>query len=157
MFDQNDFVTMFPEFGNVPPNAVALWSAQAYQQIDAYRLGANLDYAAMLWTAHNLYLSRRAQLSAEAGGASFGAALTVTSGKTVGSVSQTYDTEAAAITGAGEYNATSYGQRFYRLVQGACLGGLHIPGGGLPWSIPGISPPGSAPTLPLGAYWPWPQ
>src|SRR5271166_547267 len=155
MFAVDQFLIMFPEFAGTPEPMIATWETQAYQQIDAIRLGANLDYAAMLWTAHNVYLCKRAALSAGTGGVNFGGALTVTSGKTVGSVSQTYDTQAAAIPGAGEYNATSYGQQYYRLVQGASLGGFHVPGRG--YSAPGFS--GSLAGVVSGGarIWPWTQ
>ena len=47
------------------------------------------------------------------------------SSKSVGGVSISYDSGSISIAGAGAWNATSYGQRLYKLLQSAAMGGRY--------------------------------
>jgi hypothetical protein len=118
-----DFTAAFPEFANAttfPATGVNFWLTQADTTLDACRFGTNLPLAAMLFAAHNLALGAR-----EATGA-VGATFAPVSSKSVASVSIGYDTGIGSIAGAGIYNTTSYGQRFYKLLQGVAAGGLYV-------------------------------
>lgn len=115
----SDFVQAFPEFGQAaqyPPGQIAFWLAQAYQQLNSNRFGQQLDLAAMLFTAHNLSLSARAQAAANVGAPPGGVVAPVSS-KSVGAVSINYDTDATNAEGAGSWNATQYGQRLYSMMR----------------------------------------
>ncbi|MGO8908082.1 MAG: DUF4054 domain-containing protein [Bradyrhizobium sp.] len=121
------FVAMFPEFANsttYPTVGIQAWLNEAYNQLNAYRFGASLDLAAMLWTAHNIVLGARAAAMAASNG-NVGEAAGPVQQKSVGQVSVNYDTQAAALEGAGIYATTSYGQRFWKMAQAFAAGGLY--------------------------------
>lgn len=142
MIDEPTFRGNFPEFADTvkfPSPQVVFWLAQAYSTLNAARFGTNLDLAAMLFTAHNIVMSAR-DASASSGAGIPGNPSSVTASKAVGPVSISYDTTLTAIPGAGIWNATSYGQRFWRLLKLAGAGGLYV--GGNP----------NAP--PVNRYWP---
>ena len=136
------FVGNFPEFGNTarfPPTQISFWLNQAYAQLDACRWDTALDYGAQLFAAHNLVLSDRAAQAA-AKDASIGDAANPVQTKTVGGVTVTFDTTAGSIEGAGQWNATSYGQRFYALMRGISAGpqlilGRPVPTGQLGFAV----------------------
>lgn len=130
MITYQSFVIGFPEFtdsATFPTATVNYWIAQAYSQLNSRNLGAQIDYAASLFTAHNLVLAAQS-MNAAASGAPVGAASGPISGKAAGGLSVTYDTGAAAIPGAGVWNSTSYGQRLYLLMRGAASGTFYVPG-----------------------------
>lgn len=127
--DRNALVAAFPEFGNTsayPASQVDFWIAQAGIALSPARFGRQLDLATMLFVAHNLALSavsRRAEAVAPGGAASV--SLAPISSKSVDGISKTYDNGLTATSGAGQWNATSYGQRLYKLLQGANAGPLY--------------------------------
>jgi len=125
MIDAAQFIAAFPEFASSPTTSVSFWLAQGYSQLDSFRLGAQIDYAAMLFAAHNIALGNQAALAAS-GGSAIGNVAAPMQSKTVGPVSAAYDTTVASIEGAGQWNATSYGQRLYPLLRGASLGGTYV-------------------------------
>ena len=125
MADPTLFATVFPEFGAVDTTgAVAYWLAQAALQLDARRLGGNFDLASMLFAAHNITLGKQEQAAASRG-AIPGDALGPIASKSAGGLSGSYDASSITIEGAGAYNATSYGQRLYKLLQSAAMGGIY--------------------------------
>ena len=126
MITAAQFIAAFPEFSTSPLDPVSFWLTQAYSQLDGYRLGTQLDYAAMLFTAHNMSLANQAALASAGAGAAIGGVAAPMQSKTVGPVSASYDTASVAIEGAGQWNATSYGQRLYPLLRGASLGGTYV-------------------------------
>lgn len=122
------FVAVFAEFADTsayPQASVEFWLSQAPFQLNANRLRNSYDLAVMLFTAHNLALGRRDARSA-AGGGIPGQATGPTSSKTVDKVSVSYDTGATTYDGAGEWNATTYGQRLYRLLRAVGAGPLYV-------------------------------
>ena len=123
MADSALFLSVFPEFGSVQPQAIAYWLSQAPLQLDAARFGKNFDLASMLFAAHNLALGQKEAGVASRGGTP-GDALGPVSSKSVGGVSISYDASGIAIPGAGPWNATSYGQRLYKMMQAAACGGV---------------------------------
>jgi len=91
MIDAAQFIAAFPEFASSPTTAVSFWLAQGYSQLDSFRLGAQIDYAAMLFAAHNIALGNKAAL-ASAGGLAIGGVAAPMQSKTVGPLSAAYDT-----------------------------------------------------------------
>lgn len=119
------FRVVFPEFADAakyPDPAVSFWLDQAGVTLPQSIPAGQLDLATMLFIAHNLTLGA---LSA-AGGGSAGSFAPVTS-KAVGSVSKSMDTSAVTSAGAGIWNGTAYGQRFYALLRGFVAGGFYRP------------------------------
>lgn len=125
MITSAQFLVAFPEFTSAQQATVGFWIAQAYTQLNAYRLGTQIDYAAMLFAAHNLSLSNTAQTNAQ-NGSPLGVATGPMNAKAVGDVSIGYDPSMTTIEGAGSWNATDYGQRLYQLLRGASLGGTYV-------------------------------
>jgi hypothetical protein len=127
--DRNALVAAFPEFGNAtayPDSQIAFWIEQAGYALNPARFGRQIDLATILYVAHNISLSVPAQ-RAEAispGGAAAVSVAPVAS-KAVDGVSKSYDNSLVSISNAGPWNATSYGQRFYKHLQGANTGPLY--------------------------------
>lgn len=109
----------YPEFANAatyPDSAITYWLKVAGLLLNACRWQDMLDVATELFVAHNLVLERQAQKSA-AGGAAPGLSTGPVSSKTVGPVTQAYDTTAGINSDAGHWNLTTFGTRFYQLMQ----------------------------------------
>ncbi len=123
MADAALFVTVFPEFAAASTVAIDYWLSQALLQLNAGMFGANFDLASMLFVAHNIALGQQEAQAAAKGGIP-GDALGPISSKSVGGVSVSYDASGIAIPGAGAWNATSYGQRLYKMMQAASCGGV---------------------------------
>lgn len=124
----NSFVAVFTEFSDAaayPQTTVEFWIGQAAFQLNANRLRNSYDLAVMLFTAHNLVLGKR-DTRAAAGGGTPGQVSGPQSSKAVDKVSVSYDTGAVTYPGAGEWNATSYGQRLYRLMRAAGAGPVYV-------------------------------
>src|ERR1700730_2360230 len=124
-----DLITAFPEFSNnaaYPISQINFWIPQAYNQLNADLFGKTLDLAAMLDIGHNIVLSARGAVTANVGGIP-GEASGPANSKGVGAVHAGYDTAATQIPGAGMWNATSYGQRLYRMMV-ANGGFVYVPG-----------------------------
>ena len=119
------FRSVFPEFGDVekyPDPAVSFWLDQAGVTLPQAFPATQVDWATMLFIAHNLTLGKLSA-TGSGGAASFAS---VTS-KSVGSVSKSMDASAVTSAGAGIWNATAYGQRFYALLRGLVSGGFYRP------------------------------
>ncbi|WP_199085950.1 DUF4054 domain-containing protein [Bosea sp. ASV33] len=124
----SSFVAVFTEFADItafPQTTVEFWLSQAPFQLNANRLRNSYDLAVMLFTAHNLVLGKRDARSASAGGTP-GQVSGPQASKSVDKVSVSYDTGAATYPGAGEWNATSYGLRLYRLLRAAGAGPIYV-------------------------------
>jgi|HubBroStandDraft_1064217.scaffolds.fasta_scaffold66269_3 hypothetical protein len=124
MADYSSFVTVFPEFAGSSSGAVAYWLGVASTTLAPWRLGANYDLAAMLFAAHNIALGMTA-VAATANGANPGAPSAPMTSKSAGGLSASYDAGLTAVEGAGAYNATSYGQRLWKMLESAAMGGLY--------------------------------
>jgi len=113
------FRTDYPEFADdtaYPDSGVNYWIKVAGLLLNPCRWQDMLDVATELFVAHNLVLERQAQKSA-ATGAAPGISTGPVSSKTVGPVTQAYDTTAGINTDAGHWNLTTFGTRFYQLMQ----------------------------------------
>ena len=145
MADVITFLSVFPEFKRLAtetPAAAQFWITQAGGQLALGRLGANADLAVYLYTAHNLVLNAQDVADTE-NGALPGDTLGPTASKSVDGLSISYDSGSISMAGAGAYNATSYGQRLWKMLQAASLGGFYAStpnrpyvyvGAGLPWA-----------------------
>lgn len=113
------FRTDYPEFGDAsafPDAGVTYWLKVAGLLLNPCRWQDMLDVATELFVAHNLALERQAQKSATTGAVP-GLSTGPVSSKTVGPVTQAYDTTAGINEDAGHWNLTTYGTRFYQLMQ----------------------------------------
>lgn len=123
-----EFRLALPEFWNAtafPDAMIALWLSVAALRLPEDRWKTLYPIGCILFTAHNLALSDQAQKAAAASqtpGASAGAVAS----KAVDKVSVSYDTGSAAHEGAGHYNLTSYGQRFWELAEIIGIGGMQL-------------------------------
>jgi hypothetical protein len=114
------FVTVFPEFVNSAASA-DFWLTQAQNQLALSALGANADLACYLFVAHNLVLNAQDARDAQ-GGALPGDTLGPISSKSAGGLSVSYDEGSITTAGAGDWNATSYGQRLAAMLARASVG-----------------------------------
>ena len=108
----------YPEFSAAayPDSGVTYWLTVAGLLLNASRWQDMLDVATELFVAHNLALERQAQKSATTGAVP-GLSTGPVSSKTVGPVTQAYDTTAGIELDAGHWNLTTFGTRFINLVR----------------------------------------
>jgi hypothetical protein len=142
-----DFIGAFPEFSNnavYPISQINFWIKQAYIGLNAAQFDQSLDLAAMLFAAHNMVLSARdaaatAMSNPGAPPGIPGQATGPVNSKGVGQVHIGYDTAATQMPGAGAWNATSYGQRLYRMMVAVEAGGMYVPSwsGASMWPLTG--------------------
>ena len=135
----DSFRLAFPAFQNTalyPTPMVDFWVAQALLLHNPARWGANLDFGVSLWVAHNLVLETQAGKQSAQGKPVAGTTGLVSS-KSVDKVSVSFDNTTASEKDAGNWNLTTYGQRWYRLSRMAGAGPIQS---GIPQpSDPGIS------------------
>lgn len=129
MITPAQFQANFAQFAAVPTAAVQFWLTQAYSQLGAWALCNQLDYAAQLFTAHNLVLQARATAEGQSGGQA-GTGVGMIGSKSVGGAAISYDNAAttSSTEGAGIYNATLWGQLLWPLLRGAQAGPKYHPG-----------------------------
>lgn len=125
-----DFIAAYPEFydGPDPQPATGIvqgWIDFAILMLPADRWGAALDRGVMLYVAHHLALQVRDQRAGRTGGGAGQMSGPVAS-KAVDKVSVSYDTGAATIEGAGDFNLTTYGVQFSRLARMFGAGGIQL-------------------------------
>lgn len=131
----------FPEFANdtsYPDAQVQFWLDVAYKRLPACKWDDLLDLGAQLYTAHNLTLERQAGKAAASGGVP-GINSGPINSKSVDKASAGYDSAVASIEGAGNYNITTYGTRFYELMLIVGAGAIQVgtgygQGGPIPFS-----------------------
>lgn len=131
------FRANFTEFSDValfPPAVVNFWITAADLMLSVSRWGTVRDMGVQLYAAHNLSLERQAMNAAANGGVP-GAASGAVSQKTVGPATIAYDAASAAAEGAGDFNATIYGQRLWRLIQIFGSGPIQIGIGAAPCGL----------------------
>lgn len=128
------FREAFPQFTEnlFPDGRVTFWLSLAGKQLPAERWSDLLPEGRALFAAHHLTLERAALQNADGTGGLDAAAGPVTAqSKTVGgvSLSETRAGAAGAATAdasAGGYNATIYGQQFWKLAMMIGMGGLQV-------------------------------
>lgn len=141
MADLATFRIVFPEFAtSATDEVITYWMGQAPFVVDppqpdyvgpvwfgynmGDRLGKSLDLAVYLFAAHNIVLGLL-NAAAAAKGVVVGAVIAPLSSKGAGGLSAGYDTNIARLEGAGIYNGTSYGQRLWKMLEIAAMGGLY--------------------------------
>jgi hypothetical protein len=125
------FLSFFPEFSDTtlyPKTMVDAWIPPSVMQMNQYRFGDQYNLAVCLYIAHNVVLSAREYQASHSGKSIVGDTRGPTSSKSIDKVSVSYDSGASSIDGAGAYNATSYGQRLYKLIQSFASGPFYVPG-----------------------------
>lgn len=118
----------FPEFANVlsyPDPQVQLWITVAEKLLPESRWSDLLDNGVELFTAHHLAIGKRDQDVAAMGGTP-GAINGPQTSKAVDKVSASYDTGAVTYEGAGFWNSTMYGIRFWQLAKMVGAGGIQL-------------------------------
>lgn len=122
------FRASFPEFSEqtvYPDATVEFWLGLAGRLLRPAAWLDLLDDGTMLFVAHNLVLAGSAARAATSGSAP-GIASGAVSSKTVDKVSVSYDTAGAMIEGGGQFNLTTYGQRYLQLERVVGMGGTQI-------------------------------
>lgn len=138
----------YPEFSVVtdyPDSAVTYFLNLAVAMLNSDRWGNQLDIATELYIAHNLAIEKRAQLEAVNGEVP-GTTTGPISSKSVDKVSVGFDVGSAVSEGAGHWNLTVYGTRFYKLAKMFGASPLFIGlgfapvGSGMAWPGPNTTP-----------------
>jgi len=83
------------------------------------------DWAIEMWVAHQLVIEKQAVEAAQRGGDP-GTRIGVVTSKSVDGVSVSFDVSSVVEEGAGYYNQTVYGQRFWRLLKAATGGPIQV-------------------------------
>lgn len=140
-----------PEFASAalyPPAVITYWLSIAKLLLNPNRWDDTpaatgeptmLYFGAEMFVAHNLVLERQAEAAASRRGIP-GQASGPISSKSVGPLSISYDTGAAAELEAGHWNLTVYGQRFVRLARMVGAGGIQVGVGFAPFGSMGAWP-----------------
>ena len=122
----------------------AYYLALAGVMLSADRFGEAIDIATELFMAHHLSLEVMQRAEARRGGQP-GAARGILSSASVDKVSYSYDTASVSEAGAGHWNLTIYGKRYWRLVQMFGAGPVQVgigyaPTGSGAWPGPTVGP-----------------
>lgn len=123
-----EFRLAFPEFADAAKYGDPLVQRQlniAERRLSADRWGDMHADGVGLFVAHHVSLTAR-QVAAAAAGAIPGAPVAAVASKTVGPVSQSYDSSAVSFANAGHWNGTTYGMQFYELVLMIGAGGMQL-------------------------------
>jgi hypothetical protein len=123
-----DFRNAFPEFSSVtiyPDPMIQAWLTVAVSLVNPLRWAELTNLGIQLVTAHHLALGARDQNAASVGGVP-GTMTGPTSAKAVDKVSTSYDTNAAALDGAGFWALTRYGVQYLTMARMFGAGGMQI-------------------------------
>lgn len=104
---------------------IQFWMDYAALLLNANRWKSLLDLGTQLFVAHNLVLEQQAK-AASANGGSPGVSTGIISAKSVDKVSISYDTNSAQEKDAGQWNLTTYGTRYYRMMRMFGAGPLQV-------------------------------
>lgn len=124
----DSFREVFAEFCDdavYTDEAIDFWLVTVRGQMNAGRWGAQQDFGAMLFVAHRLVLSARAQAAAAFGLPPGGPTGPVTS-KSVDGVSVSFDVSSTAEEDGGHWNLTTYGQQYLRLARQMGTGPVQV-------------------------------
>ena len=140
--DPPTFRLHFPEFGDIslyPDGQVQFYLDTSSIALDPVIWGQLMQAGVELFTAHMLALSRFAMQGGVAGGVP-GLARGLMTSKSVSKVSVGYDVSVTAMEGAGPWNYTIYGQRFYwlMLMVGRAIAGYEVLGESAPETLSGL-------------------
>lgn len=111
--------TAFPEFASTadfPDSQITFWTNIYSKLVGEDRWGELTDLGIMLASCHQLVLSAKAYKQAATGGTP-GSNVGVLNSRSVDKVSLGYDVNVATEQGAGFWNQTTYGTRYWHYVQ----------------------------------------
>ncbi|KAA0117876.1 DUF4054 domain-containing protein [Methylobacterium sp. P1-11] len=120
-----DLLVAFPELATFPATQVDFWIGEAVNQLSSARFGMSYDLACMLYVAHQLSLSAAVTSAVASGGSATSVSLAPVTSKSVGPVSKSMDAGLTSFAGAGDWNATPYGVRFYGLLKRFAVGPVY--------------------------------
>lgn len=141
------FRTQFPAFASAtayPDASIQFWITAAYLLHDPARYGEILDFAVSLYVAHNLAIDGPVTGAASGSGGTPGGVVGPISSASVDKVSYSRDSRAASLPDAGDFNLTTWGLRWYRLMRMAGAGPVQV----------GVPVGGTNDPMPGGGYWP---
>jgi hypothetical protein len=118
----------FPEFSDTtmyPDGSIDFWLSVADASLKEPLWAGLWDQGCELFAAHNIALGAMNQLTAESGGVP-GTVKGPQTSKAVDKVSVSNDASAVTHMGAGHWNMTSYGIRFYQLARIVGAGGFQL-------------------------------
>jgi hypothetical protein len=117
--DVATFRANFPEFSSTtvfPNTMITFWSGIGERLLIETSWGDLYEHGLQLFTAHKIAIAATNAKSAAAGGIPTGLSGAV-SQKSLGDASVSYDTSAAMIEGAGDWNSTEYGRQYISLAR----------------------------------------
>jgi hypothetical protein len=121
----------FPEFEDTatyPDPSIATWLGVAAVLLqNTERWGTLLPIGSELCAAHFIVLGAYDQATAALGGIA-GKVKGLETAKSVADISVSCDVTTGSYAGAGSWNLTSYGLRFYALARMIGAGGIQLPG-----------------------------
>lgn len=123
--DTATFKTIFPEFSATADPTITFFITVGEGLLNAERWDDQLDYGLALFTAHHVAIANK-DYTASVAGAAPGAVQGVVTSKSVDKVSVSYDGTLGSYEGAGFWNQTNYGVRFYQLARMVGAGGYQL-------------------------------
>jgi hypothetical protein len=113
------FKTRFPEFASLTDARIQIFIDDAELELDEDRWGDLYDKGLSYLTAHLLYVGEQTSAGQGEGGGPL-------STKAVGDVSLSFGSYLTADNKATAFNATSYGQEYYRLMIMVGMGAVAV-------------------------------
>lgn len=123
--DAATFKTIFPEFTTTADATITFFITVGVGLLSEERWSDQLEYGLALFTAHHVAVANK-DSAAAAAGAEPGAVQGVVTSKSVDKVSVSYDGTLGSYEGAGFWNQTNYGVRFYQLARMVGAGGYQV-------------------------------
>lgn len=123
--DISRFKAILPEFSTTADAQIEMFLTTGMGLLNADRWGDQLEYGLALFVGHHLAISNRDQIAAAAGGEP-GQIKGVVTSKSVDKVAVSYDGTLGTYEGAGFWNQTNYGVRFFQLARLVGAGGVQI-------------------------------
>lgn len=115
-----DFIAAFPQFADTtkyPEESVNFWADVGSKTIDPCKWGNMYMNGLYMYVAHQITLDSKGAAGQDTG---------LVSSKSVGSASKSYDRASSNEEGAGYWNLTIWGQRYWRFVRMFGAGGLQV-------------------------------
>ena len=123
--DAAAFKVIFPEFATTADATIDFFVTVGTGLLNVERWIDHLDYGLALFVAHHLAISARDQFTATSGGTP-GTINGVVSAKSVDKVSVSFDGSLGTYEGAGFWNQTNYGVRFFQMARLVGAGGVQL-------------------------------
>lgn len=124
------FRELLPEFADTSKysnTTLQLWLGIAANMLDVNRWADYYNIGISYFVAHKITTSLISQRAAQSGGIP-GSQAGAISSKSVGGLSVSFDSSSTAVSGAGNWNMTSYGREFYSLAMMIGMGPIQVMG-----------------------------